>query len=109
MADATHTPCPRRADMFSLASLGFQVREAWMEGYYDGLHAIKRIGEHVVEVYVGNADNGEYGDLHYAPVVYVDDVTVASNVATVSKAARIADFRASMLRAAIAKASRSAV
>lgn len=105
---AQHTPGPARDAMLTLVAQGFTIREAWMRGYYDGLHAIKHVGEHVVEVYTGNADDGEYGDLHYAPVVYVDDVLVASDIASVEKAARIADFRASMLRAAITKATGAA-
>ena len=104
---AAHTPGPKYAAMQALATQGFTLREAWIDNYHDGLHTVKKVGPHRIEVYVGNADDGEYGDLHYAPVVCVDDKVVATGIATVEKAARIADFRAAMCRAAIAKATGS--
>lgn len=101
------SPGPIRQQMLDLATKGYAVREAWLGDYYDGLHAIKRIGGHVVEVYAGNADDGDYTDKHYAPVVYVDDRCVA-HADTPARAERIADFRVRMFVAAIAKAAGAA-
>lgn len=100
-------PGPKRAAMLALQARGFDVREAWCLGEYDGLHAIKQVGPHRIEVYAGNADDGDYGDNHYAPVVYVDDRRVAS-APTVERAARIAEMRACLARAAVARATGSA-
>ena len=104
MSAAKHTPGAARAAMLALRARGFAIREAWFRGQYDGMHAIKQVGPHRIEVYVGSADDGG----HYAPVVYLDDVAIARSVATVEKAARIADFRAAVCRAAIARAEGSA-
>jgi len=89
--------------MFDLAGLGFRVREVWLGDYFDGLSATKRIGVETVEIYCGGADNGESTDLHHLPVVYLGDKCLASDI-TVAVAARVAEMRVLMGRAAIAKA-----
>jgi hypothetical protein len=82
-------------DLHTLSAHGFTVREEWMGGYYDGLMATKKVGGHLVEVYTGGADNGEYSEPHYPAVVYVDGRRVASGL-TVPKALRVAQFRCLM-------------
>ena len=94
-----HTPGPQRASMQALQHEGFAVREIWLGDYFDGISATKQVGAHTVEIYSGGADDGEPTDLHYAPVVYVDERRVAGNLPSVEKAARVAEFRALMLRA----------
>lgn len=103
-----HTPGPLRAAMNNLQSKGFEVREVWIGDYFDGVNAVKRVGPHNVEIYSGNADDGEYSDLHYAPGVYLDGRLIAGNMPSVEKAFRVADFRVTLLRAAIAKAAGAA-
>lgn len=97
--NAQHTPGPLRESMLALKALGFSVRDVWLGDYFDGISATKKVGGRTVEIYSGNADDGAHTDLHFAPVVYVDDRAVARDIASVEKAARIADFRVSMLRA----------
>lgn len=99
----TRPASPQRAAMLDLKARGFAVREVWMGDYYEGLSATKKVGEQTIEIYAGNADDGEHGehgDLHYEPVVYIDDVALACRVETIKKAERVAEFRALMLRSA---------
>lgn len=104
MSAGKHTPGPTREQMLALSTQGYAVREVWLGNYYDGLSAKKRVGQHTVEVFAGGANNGEPGDLHYAPVVYVDDHRVAA-LGSVQRAARVAAFRALMLAKATGAAS----
>jgi len=104
-----HLHGPSRAPMLALESQGFDVREVWLTNtYYDGMIATKRAGPHCIEVYMGNADDGEHGDLHYQPGVYLNGLLVARLVESVEKAARIANFRALMCKTGIAKATGAA-
>lgn len=74
-----------------LTVTGYTVRDLYLDGYLDGILAIKLVGDKKVEVYIGT-DNG---DLWFAPQAYVDDHHIGEAMTPV-KAARMAEFRALM-------------
>ncbi len=91
---------PKRDAINAAQSLGFKIREIWIGAYFDGMSATKRVDGHKIEIYAGNANDGEPGDNFYSPVVYFDDRKIA-NPDDVARALRVAQFREMMIRSAL--------
>lgn len=79
----------------ALKADGFDVRKLYLDCYFDGVKATKTVNSKITEVYVGT-DNG---DIYFTPQAYVDGEHIGE-AATPEKAARMAEFRALMRKAA---------
>lgn len=79
----------------ALKASGYDVRKLYLDYYFDGVRATKTVNGKTAEVYVGT-DNG---DIYFAPQAYVDGEHIGE-AATPEKAARMAEFRALMRKAA---------
>lgn len=102
MAAATHAPDQLRAEMQALAAHGFQVREVWLDDWFDGIKAFKKVGDRCIEIWSGS-ENGSLSDPHHSPIVYIGEHRIAQ-CDSVERARRVAELRAGMVRAALAKA-----
>lgn len=85
-----HTAGPLRAAFTVLGLHGFDIREVWLGDYFDGLLAVQEVAGKRIEIYAGNADDGDDGgDRFYPPVVYIGD-RVEINAESLSTLARAA-------------------
>ena len=76
-------------DFSGLTVSGYTVRELFLDGYFNGISAIKKVKDKTVEVYVGSDD----GHLYFSPIALVDDCYIGE-AATPEKAARMAEIGA---------------
>jgi hypothetical protein len=103
---ASLDPASLRAAMLALASDGFTVREVWLDEWFDGIQATKKVGDRCIQIFSGS-ENGDYRDPHYPPVVYLGEQRIAE-CSSVERARRLATIRASIVGAAFAKATGAA-